>query len=79
MPAVDGYELIRQVRALDPESGGQTPALAVTAHAGKDVMDRVLESGFQRYTAKPLDVPELLVCVAELAHLGGESARSVSN
>jgi signal transduction histidine kinase/DNA-binding response OmpR family regulator len=77
MPAVDGYELIRQVRALGPESGGRTPALAVTAHAGKDVMDRVLESGFQRYTAKPLDVPDLLVCVSELAHLAGQE-RSVS-
>jgi len=78
MPLVDGYELIRQVRALGPESGGQTPALAVTAHAGKDVMDRVLESGFQRYTAKPLDVPELLVCVSELAHWPRDQARSVS-
>lgn len=67
MPVVDGYELIRQVRALGAERGGQTPALAVTAHAGKDVRDRVLQSGFQRYTAKPLDVPELLVCVSELA------------
>jgi signal transduction histidine kinase/ActR/RegA family two-component response regulator len=76
MPAVDGYELIRQVRALDRESGGQTPALAVTAHAGKDVMERVLESGFQRYTAKPLDVPDLLCCVSELAHLGGAEAHA---
>ena len=79
MPTVDGYELIRQVRALGAESGGQTPALAVTAHAGKDVMDRVLESGFQRYTAKPLDVPELLVCVSELAHLAGDQPGSVSH
>lgn len=79
MPAVDGYELIRQVRALGPEEGGQTPALAVTAHAGKDVMARVLESGFQRYTAKPLDVPALLVCVSELANPGDEKNRSVSH
>jgi signal transduction histidine kinase len=79
MPTVDGYELIRQVRALDPEAGGQTPALAVTAHAGKEVMDRVLQSGFQRYTAKPLDVPDLLVCVAELAQPGDEKPRRLSH
>lgn len=78
MPAVDGYELIRQVRALDPENGGQTPALAVTAHAGKEVMARVLESGFQRYTAKPVDVPELLCCVSELANQAGEPALRVT-
>lgn len=76
MPTVDGYELIRRVRALGPERGGQTPALAVTAHAGKEVMERVLESGFQRYTAKPLDVPDLLFCVSELAHLAGQDSVS---
>jgi CheY-like chemotaxis protein len=51
----------------------------VTAHAGKEVMDRVLESGFQRYTAKPLDVPDLLVCVSELARRELETARGVSH
>ena len=31
MPEVDGYALIRQVRALPSEQGGSTPALALTA------------------------------------------------
>jgi CheY-like chemotaxis protein len=31
MPEVDGYDLIRKVRARQPERGGQIPALAVTA------------------------------------------------
>src|SRR5438093_5227776 len=31
MPGLDGYTLIRQVRALPPEQGGKTPAVALTA------------------------------------------------
>jgi two-component system CheB/CheR fusion protein len=31
MPQEDGYTLIRQVRALAPEAGGQIPAAAITA------------------------------------------------
>jgi len=69
MPLLDGYELIRLVRALEPERGGRTPALAVTAHAGKEVVERVLESGFQRYASKPLDIVGLVVHVSELARL----------
>ena len=34
MPEEDGYDLIRQVRALDADRGGQIPALALTAYAG---------------------------------------------
>jgi len=33
MPGEDGYALIRQVRALSPEDGGRTPAIALTAYA----------------------------------------------
>jgi signal transduction histidine kinase/CheY-like chemotaxis protein len=69
MAELDGYTLIRNVRALEPDRGGRTPALAVTAHAGKDVAQRVLESGFQRYALKPLEVVELVGNVAELAHM----------
>jgi signal transduction histidine kinase/DNA-binding response OmpR family regulator len=68
MAETDGYTLIRNVRALQPDLGGRTPALAVTAHAGKEVAERVFESGFQRYALKPLDVMELVGSVAELAN-----------
>jgi CheY-like chemotaxis protein len=66
MPEVDGYELVRRVRALPEDRGGQTPALAITAHAGKDVLERALRSGFHRYAAKPIDVETFVATVAEL-------------
>ena len=34
MPEVDGYMLMRQIRAMLPERGGQIPAIALTAYAG---------------------------------------------
>jgi CheY-like chemotaxis protein len=72
MPNVDGYELLRRVRALPQELGGDTPALAVSAHAGQQVLKRVLDSGFHRYASKPIDVENFVAAVAEL----GRSASS---
>jgi signal transduction histidine kinase len=66
MPDVDGYELVRRVRALPEERGGRTPALAITAHAGKEVLERALGSGFHRYASKPIDVETFVATVAEL-------------
>ncbi|MGB9182103.1 MAG: ATP-binding protein, partial [Pyrinomonadaceae bacterium] len=42
MPGEDGYELIKQVRALDPQQGGQTPAVALTAYARTEDRIRAL-------------------------------------
>lgn len=66
MPETDGFELVRRVRALPPERGGDTPALALTAHTGREALDRALLSGFQRYAKKPVDLDWFVATVAEL-------------
>ena len=33
MPGMDGFELLREIRALGPEAGGSVPVIAMTAHA----------------------------------------------
>ena len=60
MPHEDGYTLIRQVRQLPAERGGQTPALALTAYARVEDAERAFDAGYQRHVAKPVD-PLLLV------------------
>jgi nitrogen-specific signal transduction histidine kinase/CheY-like chemotaxis protein len=40
MPEVDGYSLIKQIRTLTPEKGGQIPAIALTAYAREDDQQR---------------------------------------
>ena len=66
MPSEDGYSLIRRVRALPRESGGRTPAIALTAYAGSEDRVRAVVAGFQHHLAKPIEPVELIVMVASL-------------
>ncbi len=66
MPQMDGYMLIRQVRALPPEQGGQVKAIALTAYAGDFNQQQALQAGFQRHIAKPIKPQELIKAIASL-------------
>jgi CheY-like chemotaxis protein len=66
MPDADGYELLRRLRALGPDEGGQTPALAVTAHGSPEDRQALLDAGFDEYLAKPVDASDLIGTVARL-------------
>ena len=67
MPGMDGYSLIKAVRALPPEAGGATPAVALTAHARSEDRRRAMLSGFDVHVARPVEPSELLAVVARLA------------
>ncbi|MGB8510315.1 MAG: ATP-binding protein, partial [Pyrinomonadaceae bacterium] len=67
MPDEDGYSLIKRVRALPTEDGGQTPAAALTAYARVEDRVKVLHSGFQMHIPKPVEPTELVTVVANLA------------
>lgn len=71
MPIEDGYGLIRKVRALPKERGGQTPALALTAYARTEDRVRAISEGYQLHLAKPVDRVELATVVASLANRVG--------
>jgi CheY-like chemotaxis protein len=62
MPRMDGYELIRRIRA----AGHTVPAIAVTAFAAPNDRDHALESGYTAYVAKPIDGRELGRAVREI-------------
>jgi CheY-like chemotaxis protein len=66
MPVEDGYSLIRKVRALPSDRGGQTPALALTAYARTEDRIRALSEGYQMHLAKPVDRLELATIVGSL-------------
>jgi signal transduction histidine kinase/DNA-binding response OmpR family regulator len=67
MPDVDGYELLRAVRRLPRERGGQTPAVALTAFARSEDRQRALLSGYQSHIAKPVQAAELITVIASVA------------
>ena len=60
MPNEDGYSLIRKIRQLGHEKGGDTPAVALTAYADAETRQKALASGFQAHLAKPVDSHELM-------------------
>jgi PAS domain S-box-containing protein len=67
MPEKDGYEFIRDVRSLDEDEGGKTPAVALTAFARSEDRTRAMMAGYQVHLSKPVEAPELIATVASLA------------
>ncbi|WP_084386946.1 chemotaxis protein CheB [Anabaena sp. CA = ATCC 33047] len=67
LPLEDGYALIREVRLLGSEAGGQIPAAALTAYAGDTEEAAALSAGFQIHITKPIEADQLVSVVASLA------------
>jgi len=65
MPEMDGYQLMRALRAGEPRVG-RIPALALTAFARAEDRKRSLLAGYQAHMAKPFDIGELILVVADL-------------
>ncbi len=55
MPEMDGYEATTEIRKIS----WSTPIVALTAYALSNDEHRVLESGFDAYLTKPIDVDKL--------------------
>jgi len=66
MPQMDGYDFIRAVRSLPADSGGKTPAIALTAFARSEDRTRAMMAGYQVHISKPVEPGELIVTVASL-------------
>jgi len=66
MPGENGYFLIKQVRSLSAEAGGQIPAVALTGYAGEQERQLAIEAGFQAHLAKPVEPVQLAKIVATL-------------
>ncbi|MBD2453846.1 PAS domain-containing protein [Nostoc sp. FACHB-87] len=70
LPEQDGYMLIRQIRELSPELGGQIPAVALTAYATDADYTEALAAGYQMHLAKPVEPMQLVGVVAALSGRG---------
>ena len=55
MPLMDGFELIRRIRASDNRRIRDIPAAALTAYARSEDRVRTLEAGFEMHLPKPVD------------------------
>ncbi|MDZ7991817.1 MAG: PAS domain S-box protein [Nostoc sp. EfeVER01] len=66
MPFMDGYMLLREVRKLPPEQGGEIPAIALTAYAGEINYNQAMAAGFQKHLPKPVDPVDLAAAIVSL-------------
>ena len=64
LPEIDGYELIRRIRARGRSDGGAIPAIALTAFAGAEDRARALRAGYQAHVPKPIEAREFVAVVA---------------
>lgn len=67
MPGEDGYALIRKVRALEPDAGGKTPAVALTAYGRTQDRMLSLTAGYSMHVPKPVDPGELTTIIGSVA------------
>ncbi len=68
MPFMDGYELLRKLRVLPPETGGKVPAIALTAFAAEYDQQQAIAAGFQMHIPKPVEPDTLAAAVVQLVN-----------
>ena len=66
MPVEDGLSLLKKVRQLPYNRGGDVVAIALTAFASEEDCRKSLDAGFQIHLAKPFDADELINAVINL-------------
>ena len=66
MSELNGYELIKRVRSLPPEQGGNIPALALSAFVSNCDRQRSLEAGFNQHLGKPIDIDDFIEAITQL-------------
>ena len=59
MPGMNGFELLREIRAFGPEAGGGVPVIAMTAFVTYADRARILNAGFQACLPKPFTPDKL--------------------
>ena len=66
LPEMDGYELLKAIRARPKDRQGTLPAAALTAYARVADRTRSLQAGFQMHMSKPVQPNELAAAVVAL-------------
>jgi CheY-like chemotaxis protein len=75
MPQMDGYMLINRIRTQLAPEYRQLLAIALTAYAGEANERQVLQAGFDKHLAKPIDPTQLVATVARSIALNERARR----
>jgi PAS domain S-box-containing protein len=71
LPDMDGYALVRQIRANALDQGREIPAIALTAYAGEIDHQQALAAGFQQHITKPIEPDTLMQTIWALVDRNG--------
>jgi CheY-like chemotaxis protein len=74
MPGEDGYSLIQRIRAMKGLKA-HIPAVALTAYARAEDRVKVLQAGYERHLAKPVEPSGLLKIVVSLIERSDEEVK----
>ena len=66
MADMNGYALIRTIRALANEAERRLPAIALTVYASTTEREDALAAGYDRHIVKPIDPEQLAAIIQEL-------------
>ncbi|MBC7880061.1 MAG: PAS domain S-box protein [Anaerolineae bacterium] len=66
MPEMDGYAFLQALRSLSPEKGGQIPAIALSAYARTEDIQKALNCGYQQHINKPVNLDQLIQTIEAL-------------
>ena len=75
MPRMGGFEATQAIRAIEKESGGHLPVVALTALAMTGDRDACLKAGMDGYVSKPINSAELFGTLERLFPNRGGSAQ----
>jgi CheY-like chemotaxis protein len=74
MPRLDGYELIRMLRANEPPDGSRVLAVSVTGTGRGDEAERALAAGFDAHITRPVEASLLLETIRLAREQGRQTA-----
>lgn len=74
MPCYDGYWFIRELRRT--VDAAKVPAVALTAYARGEDVDKAIDAGFQHHVAKPVEPDDLLSVLVQVIEGGSEPHES---
>ena len=60
MPNMDGAEVVRNIRKLNRTDALTIPAIAMTANAFKEDIQKCMDAGMNEHLAKPVDIKKML-------------------
>ena len=66
MPEMDGFALLREIRGLGPNAGGNVPVVALTGLDTRTERGRILSMGFQACLQKPFTAERLVETMLSL-------------